>query len=339
MEPQGAFSDSVRWLLEPDAENPGPRLFALREFEGRAADDPDVVAAQRAVMERGPVPAILVAQNPEGWWEKPGAGYSPKYRGTVWSVMFLAQLGADGKDPRVRRACDYMLDHGRAAYGGFSCNAGPAYLVQCLQGNLCAALLDLGWFGDPRLDAALDYMARSVTGEGIAPATEKDAPVRYYRSGNSGPGFLCSANNHEACAWAAVKVMWALGKVPESARTPAMKAAIQVGADFLMGSDPAVADYPHPWAPKPSTSWFQFGYPVAYVTDVLQNLEVLTSLGFGGDPRLKNALDLVRSKRDAQGRWLMKYSYKGKMWADVEKKGKPSKWVTLRAVRVLSRAH
>jgi hypothetical protein len=182
-------------------------------------------------------------------------------------------------------------------------------------------------------------MARSVTGEGIAPTTEKDAPVRYYRSGNSGPGFLCSANNHEACAWAAVTVMCALGKVPESARTPAMKAAIQVGADFLMDSDPAVADYPHPWAPKPSTSWFQFGYPVAYVTDVLQNLEALPSLGYGGAPRLKNALDLVGNKRDAQGRWLMKYSYKGKMWADIEKKGKPSKWVTLRAVRVLSRAH
>jgi len=333
------FAESLRWLLQPDAENPGPRLFALREFEGRTADDAEVVAAQRVVMENGPVPAILAAQDPEGWWVKPGAGYSPKYRGTVWSVMFLAQLGADGKDPRVRRGGDYILNRGRAPYGGFSASGTPSAQIQCLLGNLCAALLDLGFFGDPRLDAALDYMARSVTGEGIAPATEKDAPVRYYRSGNSGRRFACAANNHEACAWGAVKVMWALGKVPESARTPAMKTAIQTGADFLLGRDPAVADYPHPWAPKPSTSWFQFGYPVAYVTDLLQNLEALASLGFGGDPRLKNALDLVRSKRDAQGRWLMKYTYNGKMWADIEKKGKPSKWVTLRAVRVLSHAH
>ncbi|MDH7490237.1 MAG: hypothetical protein QHH80_12125 [Anaerolineae bacterium] len=214
----GPFAASVRFLLEPDAANPGPRLFALRELLHRPPDDPEVAAAQRAVMETGPVPAILAAQNPEGWWIKPGPGYSPKYTGTVWSVMFLAQLGADGQDARVRAACNYVLDHTRAPCGGFSADGKPTGLIHCLQGNLCAALLDLGLLGDPRLDAALGWMARSVTGEGIAPAGEKDAPLRYYRSGNSGPNFACSANNHEPCAWGAVKVLWALGKVPDAQR-------------------------------------------------------------------------------------------------------------------------
>jgi hypothetical protein len=334
-----AHANSLRWLLEPDAANPGPRLFALREFEGRATDDPVVVAAQRAVMETGPVPAILAAQDPEGWWAKPEPVYYSKYTGTVWSVMFLAQLGADGRDPRVRAGCEYVLEHSPAPHGGFSADAKTTGLIHCLQGNLCAALLDLGWLGDPRLDRALDWLARSITGEGIAPSEEKDAPVRYYRSGNSGPGFLCSANNHEPCAWGAVKAMLGLGKAPVAARTPAINAAIQMGVEFLLGSAPALADYPHPWAPKPSQSWFQFGYPVAYVTDVLQNLEALTALDFGGDARLKNALDLVLNKRDAQGRWKMAYTYNGKMWTDVEEKGKPSKWVTLRALRVLGHAH
>ena len=331
-------SNPLPWLLEPDAEDPGPRLFALRELLDRPADDPEVTEAQRSVMETGPVPAILAAQYPEGYWVKPGPGYSPKYRSTVWSVMFLAQLGADPANPRVRAGCEYILDHSRASYGGFTASGRPDGLIHCLQGNLCAALIDLGWFGDPRLEVALDWLARSVTGEGIASAREKDAPVRYYRSGNSGPGFACSATNHEPCAWGAVKAMLALGKVPAAERTPAMKAAIQAGVDFLLGCDPAVADYPHPWAPKPSQSWFQFGYPVAYVTDMLQNLESLTALGYGGDPRLRNALELVLNKQDAQGRWAMKYSYKGKMWADIEKKGKPSKWVTLRALRALKGA-
>ena len=71
------------------------------------------------------------------------------------------------------------------------------------------------------------------------------------------------------------------------------------------------------------------------MTVVLQNLEALTALGYGGDLRLKNALDLVLSKQDAQGRWKMEYTHNGKMWADVEEKGQPSKWVTLRALRVL----
>ncbi len=330
-------ADPIPWLLEPDPENPGPRLFALRELLERPADASDVLGAQRAVMAGGPVPKILDAQYPAGYWVKPGPGYSPKYRGTVWSVAFLAQLGADGTDPRVRAGCEYVLDHARAPSGGFSVNAKPSGLIHCLQGNLCAALIDLGWLGDPRLDEALDWLARSVTGEGIAPARQRDAPVRYYRSGNSGPGFACSANDHQPCAWGAVKAMLVLGKVPESARTPAMRAAILAGADFLLSRDPAAADYPHPYAPKPSQSWFRFGYPIGYVTDVLQNLEVLTALGRGGDPRLQRAVELVLSRQDEQGRWAMTYSYNGKMWADVERKGQPSKWVTLRALRVLKR--
>jgi len=44
---------------------------------------------------------------------------------------------------------------------------------------------------------------------------------------------------------------------------------------------------------------------------------------------------LLLSKQDAQGRWKMEYTYKGKTWVDIEKRGKPSKWITLRALRVL----
>lgn len=333
-------ANPLPWLLEPDAANPGIRYFALIDLINRSRSDADVQAAQAALMQSGPVPAILANQQPDGSWEQPGPGYYPKYRGTVWSVTFLAQFGADGRDERVRAACAYVLDHSRAAapYGGFSAGANPPGLIHCLQGNLVAALIDLGWLGDPRLDEAIDWLARSITGEGVAAAENKDAAPRYYRSGNSGPGFVCAANNQLPCAWGAVKAMLALGKIPEAKRTPAVQGAITTGVAFLLGRDPAVADYPTPYGTKPSGSWFHFGYPLAYVTDMLQNLEALTALGYGRDRRLSPALDLLRSKRDAGGRWLMKYTYNGKIWADVEQVGQPSKWVTLRALRVLQRA-
>ena len=327
----------LAWLLEPDLANPGVRYFALNNLLDQPETAPEVVVARQAVMASGPVPAILAAQAPEGFWVEPGPGYYPKYTGTVWQITFLAQFGADGNDPRVAAGCNYLLDHARSSYGGFSAGANPSGMIHCLQGNLAAALLDLGWLGDARLAAALDWLARSITGARIAPAEEKDAPIRYYRSGNSAPGFACAANNRLPCAWGAVKAMLALSKVPEAARTPEIRAAIATGIDFLLGCDPAVADYPTPYATKPSQSWFRFGYPLAYVTDVLQNLEVLAALGCGGDARLKPALDLLLRKRDAQGRWKMEYTYNGKTWADIEGKGKPSKWVTLRALRVLKR--
>ena len=276
-----SYDDALAWLLAPDAANPGVRYFALRDLLDQPANAPEVIAAQTAVMASGPVPAILAAQSPEGCWVEPGAGYYPKYTGTVWQVIFLAQLGADGRDPRVRAGCEYVLDHARSSYGGFSAGASPTGMIHCLQGNLAAAALDLGRLGDARLDTALDWLARSITGAGIAPAEEKDAPIRYYRSGNSAPGFACAANNQLPCAWGAVKAMLALSKVPDAARTPAIGAAIGVGIDFLLSRDPAVADYPTAYATKPSQSWFRFGYPIAYVTDVLQNLEVLVALGCG----------------------------------------------------------
>jgi hypothetical protein len=89
------------------------------------------------------------------------------------------------------------------------------------------------------------------------------------------------------------------------------------------------------WTTKPNGSWFKFGYPMGYVTDVLRNLEVLVRLGLGKDPRLANAREMLLAKRDAQGRWPLEYSYAGKSWFDLGQKKKSSKWVTLRALRVL----
>ena len=202
-----------------------------------------------------------------------------------------------------------------------------------MQGNLCASLLDLG-SRDPRLDRAFEWMARTVTGEGIAPMEDKKAPVRYY-AGKCGPNFACGSNNKLSCAWGAVKVMLAFARLPQGKRTDLIQNAINTGVEFLFGKDPAEADYPCGYASKPSGNWWKFGFPVFYVTDILQNVEALTELGYGTDPRLANALKLIREKQDAQGRWLMEYDYTGKTWIDFGPKKQPNKWVTLRALRVL----
>ncbi len=316
--------DPLTWLLEQDEANPGVRYFALRDLLDRPPGNPEVTAAQAEVMRTGPVPTILEAQAPEGYWAKPGPGYSPKYQSTLWSVLFLAQLGADGRDERVRRGVEYVFEHAQAKNSAFACSGQPSTSFHCLWGNMVRALLDLGYWGDRRLDQAIDALARSITGEGYE---------WYMKSGLQAPGFVCSANYGLPCGWGAVRALWALGRVPAADRTPVIQAAIQASVDFLLGYDVARADYPY--YERISSSWFKFGYPLGYVTDVLLNLEALGEAGCGGDPRLDGALDLVLSKQDGEGRWKMEYSYHGKMWADVEKKGKPSKWVTLRALRVL----
>lgn len=329
------MSEYMDWLLEKDADNPGVRFFALVDLQERPIDDPDVIAARQALMESGPVPAILANQHLEGYWEKPGPGYNPKYRSTVWSIIYLAQLGADPADARVRAGGEYLLAHARTETGLLSMSGTLMGHVACLAGNLGASLHDLGFGGDERLVKALELLACYVTGEGIAVTDDRKVPLRYIKSGMCGPGFCCSANNRLPCAWGAVKVLRALARVPKVERSPIVQSALASAVDFLFSVDPATADYPAGYSDKPSSSWFKFGFPVFYVTDVLQIAEALNEAGYGEDPRLDDLYDLILSKRDEAGRWKMEYSYQGKTWADVEQRGKPSKWVTLRALRAL----
>ncbi|NLE45851.1 MAG: nitrogen fixation protein NifH [Chloroflexi bacterium] len=317
-------SEVTDWLLEPDESNPGIRYFALRDLIGRGAADSEVVDAQAHVMRCGPVPMMLDAQYPQGYWVKPGPGYSPKYRGTLWSVIFLAQLGADGQDERVQRGVEHVFAHAQAESGGFAATGRPSTTIHCLWGNVVRALLELGYGNDERLQRSIDALARSVIGEGYE---------WYRRGGVQGPGFVCSANYGLPCAWGAVRTLWALARCTTSDRSDVVQRAIDASCDFLLSYNPAHADYPY--RDRVSSSWFRFGYPLGYVTDVLLNLEALTEAGRGADARLADVIQLVLDKQDSQGRWTMEYTYNGKMWADVERKGQPSKWITLRAFRAL----
>ena len=324
--------DPFPWLLEQ--EDPGSRYLALRDLLELPPSNPDLISVKKAAHAQGPIYSILDKMHPDGYWSKPGPGYSPKYFSTVWSLILLAQLGASvHSDERIETAIKYYLSEGLTGHGQFTISGAPSSTVDCLQGNLCWAMVKLG-YEDLRLEEAYDWMARSVTGEGIAAMSERDAPVRYY-AGKCGPDFACGANNKKPCAWGAAKVLLALSSWPKERRTPQIESAIRQGVDFLFSVDPATASYPTGYADKPSGNWWKFGFPIFYVTDILQIVEALVGLGYGTDPRLANALQLINDKQDNQGRWALEYDYTDKTWVDFGVKKQPNKWVSLRALKVL----
>jgi hypothetical protein len=149
-------------------------------------------------MSAEPIASIIAAQHPRGYWQKPGAGYATKYRDTVWQVMFLDQLGADGGDPRIHAACEYVLAHTLSPGSGFGASGvihdtpPPSRVIHCLNGNLLRAVLGFGWWQDARVQQAVNWQARAITSE---------APVRFYAAGTNGPGFCCAANRGNPCAW------------------------------------------------------------------------------------------------------------------------------------------
>lgn len=322
--------DPLPWLLE--ADTPAVRHLALRQLIDEPEDSRSVRQVRSAAMRTDPIAAILAAQDGEGFWLKPRLWYGPKYRGTVWSVTFLDQVGADPTHPSIVNACEYVLAHTAAPSGGFSWGAADSPL-HCLQGNTLAALIGFGFLDDDRVQRAIDWQARATTGEGFT----------HWRPGaTSGPGFACGVNGRSPCAWGAIKALRAFARIPSGRRTPLVARAIDRTIEFLLSRDPAIADYPAGRGPggqgRISPNWFKLGFPSGYVADVLQNLEAMSAVGRAHDPRLSKAIEFVLSRQDETGRWHNEHAYRGQTWAPFDAKGQPSKWVTLRACTALRAA-
>ena len=326
--------DPLPWLLEP--AEPAVRHLALRHLLGLHADDPEAVEARALAMASPPISTVLDAQDPDGWWLAPGPSYGPKYRSTTWNVIFLDQMGADAADPRIRAACAYVLDHDLVPGGGFGVGQGrtkprASLQLHCLNGNLLRAVIGFGWGHDPRVRDAIAWETGAVLG---------GPGHRFWRGGTSGPGFACGVNEDLPCGWGATKALLALARIEPAERTPDVTAAIAVGTELLLSVPPEAAAYPTGWGnTKPNGSWFRLGFPSGYVADVLQAMEAICAAGAAGDPRLSGAVHWLLAQQGPDGRYVNRYAYAGKMVADIDAPGKPSRWVTLRACRVLRAVH
>ncbi len=322
---------TVEWLLEP--ENPAVRFLALTELLGRSPRAGEVREAHAAIMRRGAVPAILDRQRPEGCWEAPGSFYTAKYRGTVWQLIVLAEHRADGRDPRVRRACEFALAHSQdPASGGFAIGSAkrtpgglPSQVIPCLTGNLVFSLLRLGYLGDERVEHGVEWLTRFLR----------------FDDGGSGPpaGFpyarweMCYGRH--SCFMGVVKGLKALAEIPPDRRSAAVRRTIDAGAEFMLRH--RVYQRSHHLGRTARPGWTRFGFPRMYQSDVLEVALLLLELGCR-DERLADAIALVRARRGADGRWALQETFNGSFQVDIEVKGRPSKWITLNALRVMKLA-
>jgi hypothetical protein len=335
-------ADPTDWLLEES--DPGVRYLALRDIVDTG--EKELAEARRIAYREGPIATILENMNPEGWWVKPGPGYLPKCRSTVWSLILLSQLGASiNEDKRIDKACSYLLDQALLKGGQFETRGKPSNIGLCLQGNLLTALPDLGC-KDGRLEIAWEWMARRVTGkdlpqklndEGLSPGDGVPGSFRYVKF-ITDPVFGCRTNDNLPCGWAAVNVAMAFSRLPTENRTDLIEKAIQTSTDFFLSVDSSKAEFPGHRKGAPDKRWWQLGFPV-FGNDILKIAEALTALGYGSDPRQANTFDVIREKQSKDGKWLMESAVpNNKMWVQFGSEGEPNKWVTLRALRVLKRA-
>lgn len=295
--------DPIPWLLEP--ENPSARYLALRHLLDSGERDPQVAEARAAIPEWPPVREILARMDPVDFW---GRAERPFYGGAVGThatLNLLADLGAP-RLPQLEAACENLFEHGQHASGGFTYDGTSGHTFLCYTGNSIRTLLYFGYHGGPRLERAITYL--------------------FERSATPG-GLTCPYAGGDECQWGITKALKAFAALPAADRTSDRMSAIQTLAD-------AVLDHQFNFAGCDSR-WLNFGFPLDYQSDLIELCDALARLDYDPDPRLGQLLDMVLAAQTSKGRWLKQY---GTRALRTEKKGQPSKWVTIRALRALKHA-
>ncbi|MBL7136579.1 MAG: nitrogen fixation protein NifH [Candidatus Marinimicrobia bacterium] len=318
----------IDWLLEEN--NPPVRYFTLTDILERTETDPEVKRVKMKIMETELVPIILAKQKVKGYWETPENFYiKSKYKGTVWQFLILAQLGASGKDKRIVRTCEFIFQNSQdRKNGGFSYlgdeveGGKDSKVLPCLTGNIIWCLIRFGYIKDHRVQKGIDWITTYQRFDDGTKDTPKGWPYDKFER--------CWGKH--TCHMGIVKAIKALAEIPANKRSEDVKNAIKKGIEYLLKHHIYKRSHNLNLVSKPE--WLQFGFPLMWNTDILEILYILTKLNYR-DNRMQEAVDLVISKQDDQGKWKLERTFNGRFQVNIEKKGRPSKWVTLNALKVL----
>ncbi len=320
------MGDSVtEWLLEPS--QPTVRYLTLTRLLGKTDSRPEVRSAHTALAKDPWVVSVLDRRDPAGWWGHPRNRLEPRFLGTHWSLLALADLGVTRTIPEIATSCEYWMGNSPLEGGGVG-GLGKGKGHHCYTANMARALIRMGYDEDPRIRRTMEWLVHTAHPKG-------GWSCRYAKNGPAGSRTLD--------AWEGLA---AFAEYPRSRWTASMRECVSRSAEYFLERE--LHRQGERYEP-----WYRFHWPNHYYYDVLVGLDCLTALGYGRDPRLGFALDLLRRKRRADGTWAHDADQTdpdadGARWyaenpgrrptpLRFERPGHPSKMVTLRALQVLSR--
>ena len=300
----------IEWLLEGD---PAIRWQVLRDLVGASER---VVARERRKIARDGWGARLVAkQDPEGTWG--GGLYSPKWISTNYTMLLLRDFGLAATNRQARKACKLLLDRGLQPDGGINYGTWAKWTRKsetCVTGMILS-ILSYFEHDDPRLDVIANHLLEQQMADG---------------------GWNCQRPQGatHASVHATISVLEGLrhfellgrGRVGET------RAAQRRGQEFLLVHRLFRS---HRTGEIIKPAFTRFAFPPRWHYDILRALDYFQAVNAACDPRLADAIDIVRSSQRKDGRWSLEYSHRGKTYFELERLGAPSRWNTLRALRVL----
>jgi len=187
------------------------------------------------------------------------------------------------------------------------------------------SLIRLGYLKDPRLQRGIEWITSYQRFDDRIAEVPKGWPYDRLKTG-------CFSRH--TCHMGAAKTLKALAEIPENKRNTSVQKTLEKGAEYFLIHHVFKSSHNLDRVPKPG--WLKIGFPLMYQTDILEILGILTKLGYN-DERMQDAIDIVISKQKNDGKWLLENTFNGKFQTNIEQKDKPSKWVTLNALKVLKK--
>lgn len=300
--------ETISWLMKGD---PSIRWQVQHDLLNQPSTK--VEAERRKIAKEGWGKRLLEKQESDGRWG--GGIYSPKFISTTYTMLTLRLLGLPPNNPQAKRACKLFLDEGYYTDGGINFFSYSLKYSETCVTSLILALLAYFRYPDERVHDVAAYIVGQQMKDG---------------------GWNCESYKGATHSSFHTTLMALEGLFEYERAFPEMKKRIsQVrarGHEFLLEHRLYKS---HRTGKVFDTKMTAMSFPPRWRYDFLRGLDYLQSCDTKKDKRIQDAIELLKSKQKSDGRWLMNTGMSGRKFFDLEKAGQPSRWNTLRALRVL----
>jgi len=308
----------IKWLVDGD---PAIRWQVLRDLAGAAESTVERERRKSSARWLGGA-RLLAKQDPEGTWagglSSDGGLYSPKWISTTYTMLLLRDFGLPAMNRQARRACTLLLD------GGFQRDGGLNYGVWAK------------WTGGS--ETCVTGMGLSILSSSSMLTTRLDTIASHLLEQQMPDGGWNCRRPHgatHASVHTTISVLEGCGSTNCTVGANSGKCGPHSNAD---GSSCWYTGFfrSHRTGEIIKPAFIRFSFPPRWHYDICAPLDYFQAVNAACDPRMADAIDVVRNSQRKDGRWPLQHSHKGKTYFELEHVGAPSRWNTLRALRVIN---
>ena len=297
----------LNWLLNSDPSIRWQTLQSLTKSSQKI-----ILAERKKVSSEGWGAKLLSYQSADGRWAD--SLYNRKWISTTYSMMLLKNLGLIPRHKQAIKACKVLLDEGLYEDGGINYFYQYNYSETCVTG-IVLSILAYFQLEDPRIKSLVTHLIKQQMSDGGWNCQSYNAATHssFHTTINVLEGLIEYHINYE----------------PDNKR---IAKSINRGIEFLLVHKIFRS---HRTGNIVDSKMTRFSFPTGWRYDVLRALDFFQAFNAPKDKRMNEAIELILKRRDNNGKWKLQNRHAGRYYFEMEGVGKPSRWNTLRALRVL----